>query len=108
MTARALMTGIVIVLIFGGILGVFSLGVNASLRGDVSWGALFQFAFLSIMAAGSVGALGETWGDVQKAAGAMERVGELLDARLIQSGQRHLLLRMPWATHGCDFNFSGP
>jgi ATP-binding cassette subfamily B protein len=33
------------------------------------------------MAAGSVGALGETWGEVQKAAGAMERVGELLDAR---------------------------
>jgi ATP-binding cassette subfamily B protein len=34
-----------------------------------------------VIAAGSVGALGETWGDVQKAAGAMERVGELLDAR---------------------------
>jgi ATP-binding cassette subfamily B protein len=33
------------------------------------------------MAASSVGALGETWGDVQKAAGAMERVGALLDAR---------------------------
>jgi ATP-binding cassette subfamily B protein len=47
----------------------------------MTWGALFQFAFLSVMAAGSVGALGETWGDVQKAAGAMERIGELLDAR---------------------------
>jgi ATP-binding cassette subfamily B protein len=55
--------------------------VHAGLRGDISWGALFQFAFLSVMAASSVGALGETWGDVQKAAGAMERVGELLDAR---------------------------
>lgn len=33
---------------------------------------------------------------------------ELLDARLGQGGQRHLLLRLPWATHGCDFNFSGP
>ena len=33
------------------------------------------------MAAGAVGALGETWGDVQKAAGAMERIGELLTRR---------------------------
>src|SRR4030095_14041294 len=80
-TTRAVMTAAVIVLVFGGIVGVFWLGVHAGLRGDISWGALFQFAFLSVMAAGSVGALGETWGDVQKAAGAMERVGELLDAR---------------------------
>ena len=81
MTARAVMTAMVIALVFGGVVGVFWLGVHAGLRGDMSWGALFQFAFLSVMAAGSVGALGETWGDVQKAAGAMERVGELLDAR---------------------------
>jgi ATP-binding cassette subfamily B protein len=80
-STRALMTAAVIVLVFGGIVGVFWLGVQAGLRGEISWGALFQFAFLSVMAASSVGALGETWGDVQKAAGAMERVGELLDAR---------------------------
>lgn len=80
-TTRALMTAAVIVLVFGGVVGVFWLGVHAGLRGDISWGALFQFAFLSVIAAGSVGALGETWGEVQKAAGAMERVGELLDAK---------------------------
>ncbi|WP_293675963.1 ABC transporter transmembrane domain-containing protein [uncultured Phenylobacterium sp.] len=80
-TTRAAMTAAVIVLVFGGVVGVFWLGVHAGLRGDISWGALFQFAFLSVLAASSVGALGETWGDVQKAAGAMERVGELLDAR---------------------------
>jgi ATP-binding cassette subfamily B protein len=80
-STRALMTAAVIVLVFGGVVGVFWLGVHAGLRGDISWGALFQFAFLSVMAASSVGALGETWGDVQKAAGAMERVGELLDAK---------------------------
>ncbi len=81
MGARAVMTALVIALVFGGIVGVFWLGVHAGLRGEMSWGALFQFAFLSVLAAGSVGALGETWGDVQKAAGAMERVGELLAAR---------------------------
>lgn len=80
-STRAMMTAAVIVLVFGGVVGVFWLGVHAGLRGDISWGALFQFAFLSVMAASSVGALGETWGDVQKAAGAMERVGQLLDAR---------------------------
>jgi ATP-binding cassette subfamily B protein len=80
-STRALMTAVVIVLVFGGVVGVFWLGVHAGLRGEITWGALFQFAFLSVMAAASVGALGETWGEVQKAAGAMERVGELLDAR---------------------------
>ena len=81
MTARAIMTALVIGLVFGGVVVIFWLGVHAGLRGEMTWGALFQFAFLSVMAAGSVGALGETWGDVQKAAGAMERISELLAAR---------------------------
>ena len=81
MTARAVMTALVIGLVFGGVVVIFWLGVHAGLRGEMTWGALFQFAFLSVMAAGSVGALGETWGDVQKAAGAMERISELLAAQ---------------------------
>ena len=81
MTARAVMTALVIALVFGGVVAIFWLGVHAGLRGEMSWGALFQFAFLAVMAAGAVGALGETWGDVQKAAGAMDRIAELLDAR---------------------------
>ncbi|KRB50507.1 ABC transporter transmembrane domain-containing protein [Phenylobacterium sp. Root700] len=81
MTARAIMTALVIGLVFGGVVVIFWLGVHAGLRGEMTWGALFQFAFLSVMAAGSVGALGETWGDVQKAAGAMERISELLAAK---------------------------
>ncbi len=35
-------------------------------------------------------------------------LSERLDSRLAQAGQPHFLLRLPWATHGCDFNFSGP
>ncbi|MCI3134317.1 ABC transporter transmembrane domain-containing protein [Phenylobacterium aquaticum] len=81
MTARAIMTAAVIALVFGGVVAIFWLGVHAGLRGDMSWGALFQFALLSVLAASSVGALGETWGDVQKAAGAMERISDLLDAQ---------------------------
>jgi ATP-binding cassette subfamily B protein len=81
MTARATMTAAVIVLVFGGVVWIFWLGVNAALHHELTWGTLFQFALLAVMTAGSVGALGETWGDVQKAAGAMERVSELLSAR---------------------------
>jgi ATP-binding cassette subfamily B protein len=80
MRARAIMTALVISLVFGGVVCVFWLGVHQALQTH-QWGALFQFAILAVMAASSVGALGETWGDVQKAAGAMERVGALLDAR---------------------------
>jgi ATP-binding cassette, subfamily B, bacterial len=81
MSARAIMTAMVIALVFGGVVVIFWLGVHAGLRGEMSWGSLFQFAFLAVLAAGSVGALGETWGDVQKAAGAMDRICALLDAR---------------------------
>jgi ATP-binding cassette subfamily B protein len=81
MTARAIMTAMVIGLVFGGVVVIFWLGVHAGLKGEMSWGTLFQFALLSVMAAGSVGALGETWGDVQKAAGAMERISDLISAR---------------------------
>ena len=81
MSARAIMTAASIVLVFGGVVAVFWLGVHAGQRGELSWGALFQFAFLSVFAASSVGALGEMWGDLQKAAGAMERIAELLSAQ---------------------------
>ena len=81
MRARATMTAAVIALVFGGVVWIIWLGVNALFAQQMSVGTLFQFALLAVMSAGSVGALGETWGDVQKAAGAMERVSELLAAR---------------------------
>src|SRR4051794_16958996 len=81
MSARAMMTGAAIGLIFGGVVWIMWLGVNAVLAGQLSWGTFIQFGVLAVMSAGSVGALGETWGDVQKAAGAMERVSEILEAR---------------------------
>jgi len=81
MTTRAMMTAAVIALVFGGVVWIIWLGVNAAMAHQLTWGTLFQFALLAVMAAGSVGALGEAWGDVQKAAGAMERVSELLAAK---------------------------
>ena len=51
---------------------------SSSIAGRMTPGALLQFVLLSVFAAGAVGALGESWGDVQKAAGAMERIDELM------------------------------
>jgi ATP-binding cassette subfamily B protein len=76
--ARTVMTGGVILLAFGGVAGVFWLGANDVLAGRLTAGALVQFALLAILAAGSLGALSEVWGDVQKAAGAMDRISQLL------------------------------
>ncbi|HEY3947527.1 ABC transporter transmembrane domain-containing protein [Phenylobacterium sp.] len=81
MRARAMMTAAVITLIFGGVVWIFWLGVAAALNHEMTWGVLLQFVILAVMTASAMGALGETWGDVQKAAGAMERVSELLAAR---------------------------
>ena len=33
---------------------------------------------------------------------------DLVSAKLIEQGVPHMVLRMPWATHGCDYVFSGP
>ena len=79
-TARAAMTALVIGLVFAGVAAIFWLGAQAVAAGRMSGGALLQFAILSVLAAGAVGSLGEAWGEVQKAAGAMDRIGEVLDA----------------------------
>ncbi len=80
MRARAWMTAVVIVVIFGGVTLVLWLGAQDVVRGAMTPGALLQFVLLSVFTAGAVGALGESWGDVQKASGAMERIDELMKA----------------------------
>lgn len=75
---RALMTVIVIFLIFTGIVGVLWMGAR-DVRDDLmSPGELVQFVIYAVMVAGSVGALSEIWGELQRAAGATERLVELL------------------------------
>jgi len=80
MRARAVMTAMIIVVMFGGVTLVLWLGAQDVVAGTMTPGALLQFVLLSVFAAGAVGALGESWGDVQKAAGAMERIDELMRA----------------------------
>ncbi|WGH77826.1 ABC transporter transmembrane domain-containing protein [Jannaschia ovalis] len=76
---RAVMTVIVILLTFAGIVGVLWIGAR-DVRADVmSIGELIQFLIYAIMVAGSVAALSEIWGELQRAAGATERLVELLE-----------------------------
>ncbi len=77
---RALMTVIVIFLVFTGIVGILWMGANAVRAGDMSVGTLVQFLIYSIMVAGGVAALSEIWGELQRAAGATERLVELLQS----------------------------
>ncbi len=77
---RAVMTVIVIFLVFTGIVGVLWMGARDVRAGVMSPGELIQFVIYAIMVAGSVGALSEVWGELQRAAGATERLVELLNA----------------------------
>jgi ATP-binding cassette subfamily B protein len=79
--ARAILTGGVIVLIFGAITLVLWAGAHRVLAGTMDGGLLIQFMLYAVMAAGSVGALGGVWGDVLRAAGSMGRISELLGER---------------------------
>jgi len=79
--ARAFLTAFVMLFMFCGVAFVLWLGAQSVRLGAMSPGALTEFVFVAVFAAGSVGALGEVWGEVQKAAGAMERINELLAAR---------------------------
>ena len=77
---RALMTVIVIFLVFTGIVGVLWMGAHSVRIGTMSQGMLVQFVIYSVMVAGAVAALSEIWGELQRAAGATERLVELLQA----------------------------
>ena len=77
---RSVMTVIVIFLIFSGVLGVLWIGVRDVYQGQMTIGQLVQFVIYAVMVAGSVGALSEIWGELQRAAGATERLTELLSA----------------------------
>jgi ATP-binding cassette, subfamily B, bacterial len=77
---RAVMTVIVITLIFSGVVGVLWIGARDVRADEMTIGALVQFVIYAIMTAGSVGALSEIWSELQRAAGATERLVELLTA----------------------------
>lgn len=79
--ARSMMTLVAILLIFGAIVFVLWLGAHAVLQGRMTEGELAQFILYAAIVAGAVGALSEVMGEAQRAAGATERLLELLSVR---------------------------
>jgi ATP-binding cassette, subfamily B, bacterial len=86
---RASLTAIGITLVFAGITIVLWLGVRQVLAGTMTGGQLFQFLLYAGFVGSSAAALTEMWGEMQRAAGAMERLNELLQARPVISAPPH-------------------
>jgi ATP-binding cassette subfamily B protein len=77
---RAMMTAAMIAGVFGAIVFVLWLGAQAVVAGSMTAGQLASFVLYAVFTAGGVGVIAEVWGDVMRAAGATERLVELLYA----------------------------
>jgi ATP-binding cassette subfamily B protein len=78
---RAMLTAVAIFAIFGAVMLVLWLGAKAVLASEMSGGELGQFLLYAVFVAGAAASLSEMWGEVQRGAGATERLMELLDAK---------------------------
>ncbi len=76
--ARAMMTAIIIFLVFSSIVFVLWTGANAVLGGEMSAGRLSQFVFYAVFAASSLSQLSDVFGELSQAAGAAARLSALL------------------------------
>ena len=94
--AQALVTAVAIVLIFGAITLVLWSGAHDVVAGRMSGGMLGQFVLYALIAGGSVGALAEVWNELQRAAGGMGRITELLnESSAITAPASPLMLAQP-------------
>jgi ATP-binding cassette subfamily B protein len=108
--ARAGLTAVVIVFVFAAVVFVLWLGAQAVLARQMTAGQLSQFILYAVFTAGAVGTLAEVWGDLQRAAGATERLMQLLAARS-PVAQAATTVPMPAAGEGIrfdDVSFSYP
>ena len=93
---RAWLTGVAMLVVFSGVGLMLWQGGQAVLAGTMSAGELSAFIFYALLAAGAVATLAEVAGDVQRAAGAAERLLELLDTQpAIQSPVNAVALPQP-------------
>ncbi len=78
---RSSLTAIVITLVLGAVATVLWFGGQKVITGSLSAGELSSFVFYAVLVAGSTGAISEVIGDLQRAAGAVERLAELKQER---------------------------
>lgn len=76
--ARAALTAVAIFMVFGSVVAVLWIGATDVLAGRLTPGSLSQFVLYSVFAAGALGELSQVWGEIAQAAGAAERLTELL------------------------------
>ncbi|HEV3242137.1 MAG TPA: ABC transporter transmembrane domain-containing protein [Methyloceanibacter sp.] len=76
--ARAGLTALAIFLVFASVVGILWYGAQDVLVGTMTGGRLGQFVLYAVLAAAAMGELSEVWGEINQAAGAAERLGELL------------------------------
>lgn len=77
---RAVLVAVVMLLVFGAVATLIWVGGQDVLSGRTTPGDLAAFIFYAFIVAGSVGAISEVWSDLQRAAGATERLVELLES----------------------------
>ena len=87
--ARAFLTFFAIFTIFSSVVAVLWFGSRDVLAGNLSAGTLGQFLIYSVFAAGALGALSEVWGELSQAAGAAERLTELLEEEPVIRAPNH-------------------
>ena len=78
MKARAMLTGVAVFLTIASVTAVLWYGASAVIAGEMTGGRLGQFVLYALFAAGALGELSEVWGEVSQAAGATERLSEML------------------------------
>ena len=96
---RAIMTASIVGGVFGAIVFVLWLGARAVIDGSMTAGELASFVLYAMITAGAIGVIAEVWGEVLRAAGATERLMELLSAEpdIQAPAQPAVLPRQPQA-----------
>ena len=103
MRARAGLTAIVIFLVFTSVVGILWFGAGLVISGEMSGGRLGQFVLYALFAAGAMAELSEVWGEVSQAAGAADRLAELLATRAEIVSPAHPLVLPTPATGRIEF-----
>jgi ATP-binding cassette, subfamily B, bacterial len=93
---RAMLTAVVIFLVFASIVVVLWVGAQDVLTGSITPGRLGQFVLYAVFAAGGLGELSQVWGEIAQASGAAERLFEILDVEpQIKAPARPIVLPKP-------------
>ncbi|WP_454812797.1 ABC transporter transmembrane domain-containing protein [Labrys neptuniae] len=94
--SRSVLTAIALFLVFSSVVGVLWLGAHDVVAGVMTPGTLSQFVLYAVFGAGALSELGQVWAEIVQAAGAAERLGELLGERpAISAPARPLALPEP-------------